>query len=411
MKIVLEIRFGCTDNIQPRLHKFGIHGGCIMSYENINPIQQFNFQINRVLTYGSIACDISAVKEKTAMIRNFKEWEIVWEDLGKIAEQQQEFLRAAYAFRMAEFFLKAEDGKKDLYYKECIKNFYRAFDNQISLNYEIHSVPFEEKALHCIRMPAVRTKGVILVCGGYDSFIEEFVFQVHDLAEKNYDVILFEGPGQGRCLMQDMYFQYDFEKPTSAILDYFKITECAMVGISWGGYFALRSAAFEKRIKATVAYDVMDNGFEVMTHIFPLFLCNVIRQLYHYNQQKALNALVNTLRRKSILADWALSQGMYITGTKTPFDFYTSLTCHKLDNEIEKSITQDVLLLAGEKDHYIPIGQYYRLKERLINSHSLTCRLFTEAEGGEQHCQIGNHLLAVNYIIQWLDTHFVDNKR
>ena len=32
--------------------------------------------------------------------------------------------------------------------------------------------------------------------------------------------------------------------------------------------------------------------------------------------------------------------------------------------------------------------------------------MFTESEGGEQHCQIGNHLIAINYIIDWLDKYF-----
>lgn len=59
-----------------------------------------------------------------------------------------------------------------------------------------------------------------------------------------------------------------------------------------------------------------------------------------------------------------------------------------------------------KKDHYIPSQQFYRLKKNLPNVHSLTCRMFTESEGGEQHCQIGNHLIAINYIIDWLDKYF-----
>ena len=167
----------------------------------------------------------------------------------------------------------------------------------------------------------------------------------------------------------------------------------------------LRSAAFEKRIKAVVAYDVMDNGFEVMTHIFPSVICKIIREAYAHKNAKVVNGLVNKIRRKSILADWAFSQGMYITGTATPYDFYVNISKHTL-NGITPQITQDVLLLAGEKDHYIPSQQFYRLKKNLPNVHSLTCRMFTESEGGEQHCQIGNHLIAINYIIDWLDKYF-----
>lgn len=33
----------------------------------------------------------------------------------------------------------------------------------------------------------------------------------------------------------------------------------------------------------------------------------------------------------------------------------------------------------------------------------MPARLFTAAEGGEQHCQVGAHQLAVEAIIRWLD--------
>jgi hypothetical protein len=44
-------------------------------------------------------------------------------------------------------------------------------------------------------------------------------------------------------------------------------------------------------------------------------------------------------------------------------------------------ITQDCLLLAGEKDHYIPYpGQYELTRNSLVNAHSVRGRVFTENE-------------------------------
>lgn len=71
---------------------------CPMSYEKINPIQQFNFQINRVLTYGEIACDVDLVREKTAKISNVDEWQEVWTDLGRTAEEKWNFSELPIAF-------------------------------------------------------------------------------------------------------------------------------------------------------------------------------------------------------------------------------------------------------------------------------------------------------------------------
>jgi len=67
-------------------------------------------------------------------------------------------------------------------------------------------------------------------------------------------------------------------------------------------------------------------------------------------------------------------------------------------------VNQDVLLLAGEADHYVPVAQFHRQRDALVHARSLSCRLFTAAEGGEQHCQVGNHRLAVDEIVRWLDS-------
>lgn len=376
-----------------------------MSYTMINPIPQFNFQINRVLTYGDLACNSKEIKMNLPSVRTFEEWYTVWSDMGGSAESKKHYLHAAYYYRMAEFFLKSTDERKDDTYSKCIKNFYRAFDLELQLHYEKIKVPFEGKNLYCLKLSPTYLKGTVVVCGGYDSFIEEFVLQVHNLVSKGFEIILFDGPGQGKCLRENLYFRFDFENATSAILDYFHIKKCAFVGISWGGYFALRSAAYEKRISAVAAYDVMDDGLEVMTNVFPAPICRIIRLAYYKKWKRLLNGLVGKIVKKSVLADWAVNQGMHITGTKTPFEFYQNLSYHNLLGSTD-FITQDVLLLAGEKDHYIPSIQFYRLKSSIHNAKSLTCRMFTVAEGGEQHCQIGNHILAVNTIVDWLNQHF-----
>lgn len=376
-----------------------------MSYTIINPIPQFNFQANRVLTYGELAGNREMIKAQIAEVRTFDDWFTAWLNMAQCAEENECYLHAAYYYRMAEFFLKADDERKEKIYAKCIEDFYHGFDLELHMRYEKVEVPFEGKNLHCLKLSHSCPKGTVIVCGGYDSFIEEFVLQVHELVSQGYEIILFDGPGQGKCLREKLYFRFDFEKATSTVLDHFNIEECAMVGISWGGYFALRSAAYEKRISAVVAYDVMDNGLEVMTNVFPSLICKMIRLAYHCEWKRLINGLTAIIARKSVLADWALSQGMYITGTGSPFEFYQNLSYHNLAG-VTDLITQDVLLLAGEKDHYIPLNQFYRLKNSIHNANSLSYRLFTTAEGGEQHCQVGNHMLAVNTIIDWLKQKF-----
>jgi len=54
----------------------------------------------------------------------------------------------------------------------------------------------------------------------FDSFIEEFYSMASYFAELGYNVIMFEGPGQGAALKkQKLPLNYEWEKAAKAILD------------------------------------------------------------------------------------------------------------------------------------------------------------------------------------------------
>ena len=373
-----------------------------MAYiKNITGIQQLDFQINRVLAYGNEAGDADMIIEKTKGIRDLSAWFDVWAALGEQYKNSSQYMRAAYAYRMAEFFLREDHPQKNLMYEESYQYFHLAF-KQTGLNYTIHEIPFMTSEIHSLYFKSENEKGVLLVCGGYDSFIEEFVPALIDFTKNGYSVILFEGGGQGRTLKNGISFMADWERPTSCVMDYYHVVSCIMIGISWGGYLAVRAAAFDTRIKAVAAYDVLENGFLCMTNIYPSFIKYLVRNFILHRKKKAANRILEYLRKKSILADWAMMQGMYITGTKSPYDFYRELLKHNFSQEVCDQLSCHVLLLAGEKDHYIPKDQFYRLIHKIHHAKSLSTRMFTEAEGGEQHCQTGNYQLAVTEILRWM---------
>ena len=66
-------------------------------------------------------------------------------------------------------------------------------------------------------------------------------------------------------------------------------------------------------------------------------------------------------------------------------------------------VKQDVLLMAGTKDHYMPLHMLADQLMTLTAAHSVTARVFTEAESAQNHCQIGNMGLALKVILGWLD--------
>ncbi len=107
-----------------------------------------------------------------------------------------------------------------------------------------HKVPYKDGYLPCLAIGENTLNKTVLIHGGYDSFIEEFYIVSEWLAKSGYNVILFEGEGQGGTLRQGMKFNEKWENSVGAVLAYFKLDKAALIGISWGGYFALRAVAY-----------------------------------------------------------------------------------------------------------------------------------------------------------------------
>lgn len=97
--------------------------------------------------------------------------------------------------------------------------------------------------------------------GGIDAWAEEQYFKIGSaLVERNYGVLLLNGPGQGAARQRGVFGRYDFETAAAAAVDYLQAQpgvdpeRIALIGSSLGGYYAARAAAFEPRLKATVIW-------------------------------------------------------------------------------------------------------------------------------------------------------------
>jgi hypothetical protein len=123
--------------------------------------------------------------------------------------------------------------------------------------------------------------------------------------------------------------------------------------------------------------------------------------LFKSGDRKGVEALVAGQREQSTCFNWSITQGMHITGTKTPFDCLTSLAAHNLEGVLA-NVRQDVLVTEGEDDHLFNVDWIYRIMRELTCARSVTGRIFTAREGAEQHCQVGNSALARAEIVRWL---------
>ena len=121
-------------------------------------------------------------------------------------------------------------------------------------------IPYQGKSLYGIlRKPvgADRPPVMVMICG-LDSAKEETEAYERPFLERGIAILVFDGPGQGEG-EYDFAIRADYEVPVKAVVDYLMTRRdldtgrIGVWGVSLGGYYAPRAAAFEKRIKACIA--------------------------------------------------------------------------------------------------------------------------------------------------------------
>lgn len=253
------------------------------------------------------------------------------------------------------------------------------------------------------RFTPARPKDTLVIFGGFDSFIEEFIPMAFFFRDAGFDVVLFEGPGQGGALEDwGLPLTHEWEKPVAAVLDHLGLSDVSLMGRSLGGYLVLRAAAFEPRVRRVIADDIIFDFYAcVLHHVGADDRARFTAGIDH-NAAAAINAVIEREAQRSLSLAWNIQQGMHVMGVRTPFEYFQRLRRYSAA-EISGRVEQDVLLLAASRDHFVPLDMFYRQIEALSNVRSLTARLFTEAEQAQNHCEAGNVGLALRVMVDWLN--------
>ena len=368
-----------------------------VGYERFHRAQLFNFQLNRWYALGYARREDMA--EAGSRIKTFADWKREMLSLADRALAEGRLVNAAFAYRAAEFYTHSKDPDKERLYQTFVDLFYKAFEGE---NIRRERIPYEGAYLPAIRIPSASIrKGTIVVHGGFDSLLEEWYSMMCALSDHGYDVIGFEGPGQGGALRTyGLPITFEWEKPTKAVLDYFHLADVTMIGLSMGGWFCLRAAAFEPRIERVIA---SGHAIDYMKSM------NVVLRQIHLWFMNHFRSWMDRMAEKKFSGEgqgaWMVDHLKYITKkvkALDALDFYLLLS---EDNVHPERVTQDVLILSGRKDHFIPFKMHRMQLKALTNARSVTGRVFSPEEHAENHCQIGNIGLALKVMRNWIDEH------
>lgn len=172
----------------------------------------------------------------------------------------------------------------------------------------------------------------------------------------------------------------------------------ALLGISFGGYFVARAAAYERRVAALVANSPIIDLRAYMTS-FVAGLGGDPEEALTPEEDFGLGDIDDMSDEEMPPAVKEMTRSLIRRFGQTTFlNTFHYLREFSVDPEL---IRCPALALVGSGEGSEPIHQYEVFAER--TGGPVTCRIFGTVEGADAHCQLGNLTLSDAVIFDWLD--------
>jgi pimeloyl-ACP methyl ester carboxylesterase len=248
-----------------------------------------------------------------------------------------------------------------------------------------------------------RRRPLIILNNGSDGgMVAAWTLGVAAALERGYNAYTFYGPGQGTALLQQkLYFRPDWENVISPLLDYLLIrrevdaNRIALIGISQGGYWAPRAAAFDPRVAACVA----DPGVWDVSTAWTQALPKPVLDMLAGGQQQRFDNLIRIGLRFNPRSMATLVLRMRPFGLNSPYEAFKAVQQYNLA-DVAKQIRCPMLITNPEGEQFWP-GQSQKLYDALPGPKTLL--KFTAAEGADLHCEPKALGLRAQRIFDWLD--------
>jgi dienelactone hydrolase len=307
------------------------------------------------------------------------------EKAGQYVSAGRKYIRAGIYYLVAERMLPHRDPQKEVVYQQGLAAFKKGYPLRKE-PVEYVEIPFEGKSMPALFVKAPVKGGApcLVHFDGFD-FLKEFIYHMSSAEEfvrRGISLLIVDHPGTGEALrLRNMYGRYDTEVPATACVDYLvkrpdvDPNRIGIMAVSLGGYYAPRAAAFEKRFKCCVAWaGSWDPGARMRMRI-------------------------TRPGGAQSVPDY-VDQLTWVFGKKTPEEAFTVTDKMTLQGVADK-ITCPLLIVHGENDRQVPLSEAQKLFEGAVNSPRKELKVFTQVEGGAEHCQVDNNAMGVDYMADW----------
>lgn len=266
------------------------------------------------------------------------------------------------------------------------------------------NIPYEKTALKGYFFkaagPAQKRPLVIMVNGSDGSLLDMYTYGGAAALGRGYNVLVFDGPGQGYALWkQKLYFRPDWEKVITPVVDFaLKRAEVdprriAVIGISQGGYWVPRAAAFERRLAAIVA----DPGVVDVSTSWTKAIPEPLQKMLANDQKAEFDAALASAADTPAGATLRFRMRPY--GFASAFDCFKAVQNYHL-RDLAREIHCPTFISAPENEQFWP-GQSAELNELLNTTRVMVP--FTVSEGADMHCEPKGLGLRDLRIFDWLD--------
>lgn len=227
------------------------------------------------------------------------------------------------------------------------------------------AIPYENGPLPGIlrRPKRVARPPLVVMINGIDSTKEEFELRQREFAERGVATLLFDGPGQGEAQYEHA-IRGDFEVPVRAVIDHaiaaavIDPDRIGVFGISLGGYYAPRAAAFDERIKACIALSGPYDLAEAWPSMGPLHK-EAIRIRSHLATEEEARRHAASLTLKGV-AERLCCPLFVATGTK---DYFAHQQAERLAAEAKGPVRRAII----DGRPHVPDDRDYRYRTAMVD--------------------------------------------